>query len=143
MEALDAPDVERFLAGKIAKGEKIPGFGHAVYRVRDPRADVLGTAARDVFSKCGNQSFYQAAMHYESTALRLLAAAKPGRTLNTNVEFYAALVLHSLRLPPALFTPLFAIARVPGWLAHCAEQKAANKLVRPLCRYVGKYHHVW
>jgi citrate synthase len=102
------------------------GFGHRVYRVRDPRADVLARAAERFYSTGGDRSLYELARSVETTALRLLRERKPGRRIDTNVEFYTALLLHGLGLPPELFTPTFAVGRVAGWAAHCRAGLAQN-----------------
>ena len=113
------------------------GFGHRVYRVRDPRADILAAAAERFFTSGGDQRLYDLARQVEATALRLLHERKPGRRIATNVEFYTALLLHGLGLPVDLFTPTFAIGRVLGWSAHCLEQLRDGRLIRPQSTYVG------
>jgi citrate synthase len=113
------------------------GFGHRVYRVRDPRADVLAKAAERFYAAEGNRELYELARAVEKTALRLLAQHKPDRRLDTNVEFYTALLLHGLGLPNDLFTPIFAVGRVLGWTAHCLEQLREGRLIRPESAYVG------
>lgn len=128
---------ESVLREKLARGERLMGFGHRVYRVRDPRADVLGAAAERLFSRSGDGELYALARHVEQVALRLLEERKPGRRLATNVEFYTALLLHGLGFPTSLFTPLFAVGRVAGWTAHAFEQLRAGRLIRPESRYVG------
>jgi citrate synthase len=133
----DASRAEEVLRRKIAAGEKLMGFGHRVYKVRDPRADVLAVAAERMFTRGGDMSLYNLARHVESEALRLLEEYKPGRRLQTNVEFYTALLLHGLGLEVPLFTPTFAISRVAGWIAHSLEQRATNRIIRPQSEYVG------
>jgi citrate synthase len=113
------------------------GFGHRIYRVRDPRADVLGEAAERFFTSGVDRSVYDLARQVESTALRLLREHKPDRRLDTNVEFYTALLLHGLGLRTELFTPTFAVGRVLGWSAHCLEQLRDGRLIRPQSAYVG------
>jgi citrate synthase len=113
------------------------GFGHRVYRVRDPRADVLAQATERFYSRDGDRSLYDLARNVETTALRLLRERKPERRLDTNVEFYTALLLHGLGLPPELFTPTFAVGRVLGWSAHCLEQLRDGRLIRPQSAYIG------
>lgn len=123
---------ERWVAARLAAGERLMGFGHRIYRTRDPRADVLKRALD------GADSPYRAlADAVEAAALAQLAAKKPGRPLATNVEFYTALVLDAAGLPRALFTPAFAIGRAAGWAAHVMEQQATGRLIRPDSRYVG------
>ncbi len=128
---------EVVLREKLDRGERLMGFGHRVYRVRDPRADVLAAAAERFFHRGGNADLYALARHVEGVARRLLQEKKPGRRLDTNVEFYTALLLHGLDLPTALFTPMFAVGRVAGWTAHALEQIRNGKLIRPESRYVG------
>lgn len=128
---------EAVIRAKLARGERIMGFGHRVYRVRDPRADVLAHAAERFYSDGGDRSLYELARSVESTALRLLREHKPDRRLDTNVEFYTALLLHGLGLPSQLFTPTFAVGRVLGWSAHCLEQLHEGRLIRPQSVYVG------
>jgi citrate synthase len=113
------------------------GFGHRIYRTRDPRANVLGAAAEDLFERGGNREVYDLARAVEACALRLLREYKPARPLQTNVEFYTALLLHGIGFPTPLFTPVFAAGRVAGWTAHCLEQIASNRLVRPQSAYTG------
>lgn len=118
LEAIgDTDNAESYLRAKLESGERLMGFGHAVYRVRDPRADVLSRAARTFFDR--EDDLYALAVHVEKTALELLEEYKPGRRLQTYVEFYTALHLKGLGLHPDLFTPMFAVGRVAGWTAHC------------------------
>jgi len=139
----DASRAEAVLRRKIEQGEKLMGFGHRVYKVRDPRADVLGAAAARLFTRGGDLSLYTLARSVEATALRLLEEYKPGRRLQTNVEFYTALLLHGLGLDVPLFTPTFAISRVSGWIAHAMEQKRANRIIRPQSEYSGPRDSRW
>ena len=133
----EASRAEAVLRRKIESGERLMGFGHRVYKVRDPRADVLAAAAERMFTRGGDMRLYNLARSVEATALRLLEEYKPGRRLQTNVEFYTALLLHGLGLEVPLFTPTFAISRVAGWLAHCVEQRRAGRIIRPQSVYVG------
>ncbi|MBV8545232.1 MAG: citrate synthase/methylcitrate synthase [Acidobacteria bacterium] len=139
----DAARAEEVLRKKIESGEKLMGFGHRVYKVRDPRADVLAVAAERMFTRGGDMALYELARSVEQTALRLLEEYKPGRHLQTNVEFYTALLLHGLDLEVPLFTPTFAISRVAGWIAHCFEQRRANRIIRPASVYVGVRDRSW
>jgi citrate synthase len=129
----------------VAAGERIMGVGHRIYKVRDPRADVLGAAAARLFpeSPTAESRLYADAREVEEVVLRVLAELKPGRRLQTNVEFYTALLLHGLGLPSSLFTPTFAVARVAGWTAHVLEQIAEDRLIRPQARYAGATGRVW
>jgi citrate synthase len=139
----DASRAEAMLRAKIEAGEKLMGFGHRIYKVRDPRADVLAQAAERMFTRAGDMSLYTLARSVEATALRLLEEYKPGRRLQTNVEFYTALLLHGLGLDVSLFTPTFAISRVSGWIAHALEQRRANRIIRPQSEYVGPSGRRW
>jgi citrate synthase len=134
---------EEVLRRKIEGGEKLMGFGHRVYRVRDPRADVLAAAAERMFTRAGDMALYSLARSVEATAIRLLEEYKPGRRLQTNVEFYTALLLHGLELDVPLFTPTFAISRASGWIAHAMEQRRANRLIRPQSAYSGPRDRRW
>jgi len=138
-----ADRAEGILRKKIEAGEKLMGFGHRVYRVRDPRADVLAAAAERLYTRAGDMSLYTLARSVESTAIRLLEEYKPGRRLQTNVEFYTALLLHGLGFETPLFTPTFAISRVSGWIAHAFEQQRANRIVRPQSSYIGPRGRTW
>jgi citrate synthase len=128
---------EPFIRAKLDRGERLMGFGHRVYRVRDPRADVLARAADRFYASDGDRSLYDLAQSVEAVALRLLREHKPDRRLDTNVEFYTALLLHGLGLPTDLFTPTFAVGRVLGWSAHCLEQLREGRLIRPQSTYIG------
>jgi citrate synthase len=132
-----AERAEAVLREKIERGERLMGFGHRIYKVRDPRADVLAAAAARMFERAGDLRLYELARAVEVTALRVLEEHKPGRRLKTNVEFYTALLLHGLDIDTAFFTPTFAIGRVAGWTAHCFEQRALGRLIRPQSVYVG------
>jgi citrate synthase len=135
---IGTPDrAEEVILSKLERGERLMGFGHRVYRVRDPRADVLAAAAQKLFATEGDRNLYLLAREVEKTALRILAERKPDRRLNTNVEFYTALLLHGLDMPKELFTPTFAVARVLGWTAHGLEQLRDGRLIRPQSKYVG------
>ena len=128
---------EEAIRARLDRGERLLGFGHRVYRVRDPRADILAHAAAQFFSGAGDRQLYDLARSVETTALRLLRERKPGRRLDTNVEFYTALLLHGLGLPTELFTATFAVGRVLGWAAHCLEQLRDGRLIRPQSVYTG------
>ena len=138
-----AENAEAVLRGKLRRGERLMGFGHRIYRVRDPRADVLAAAAEHLFATDRDRELYDLALQVEKAALRLLEEHRPGRNLQTNVEFYTALLLHGLGLPTNLFTPTFAVGRVAGWTAHCLEQQAEDRLIRPQSEYVGATDRAW
>ena len=124
----------------LASGERLMGFGHRVYAVRDPRAEVLAGAAARLFERGGDAALYADARTVEAAILGVLRERKPGRRVETNVEFYTALVLHGVGLDPELFTPTFAVSRVGGWTAHVLEEIAEDTLMRPSSTYVGDLH---
>jgi citrate synthase len=138
LDMLDAIGAEEnirpWLAAALARGERLMGFGHRVYRVRDPRADVLKQVSLDL-REGGNRIRFAEAV--EAEALALLAQHKTKRALDTNVEFYTALVLEALDLPRDAFTNIFATGRVAGWSAHVLEQEKSGRLIRPQSRYAG------
>jgi citrate synthase len=138
-----ASRAEENLRRKLEAGEKLMGFGHRVYKVRDPRADVLAAAAERMYTRAGDMALYTLARTVETTAIRLLDEYKPGRRLRTNVEFYTALLLHGLGLDVPLFTPTFAISRVSGWIAHAFEQRRVNRIIRPQSVYDGPRGRTW
>jgi len=134
---------EAVIRAKLAVGERLMGFGHRIYRVRDPRADVLGRAAEALLVARGETELLELARAVESTAQRLLAEHKPDRAIRTNVEFYTALLLHGLGLSPDQFTPVFAVGRSAGWTAHVLEQRREGRLIRPQSAYVGAEGRRW
>jgi len=127
---------ESWLDAAMARGERLMGFGHRIYRVRDPRADVLKTAAARLRGENNRIAFAEAV---EQAALNVLQRRKPGRRLDTNVEFYTAILLDSLGVPREGFTPLFGAGRTAGWVAHAIEQENAGRIIRPQSRYVGPW----
>ncbi len=138
LEIKSADRAEAWLKNELAQGRRIMGFGHRVYKVRDPRAEVLSRAAERLGqAQLENRQLYDLARHVEQTALRALAEAKPGRNLRTNVEFYTALVLQALGLDPRQFVAMFACGRTAGWCAHVIEQHAEDHLIRPQSEYIG------
>jgi citrate synthase len=136
-------ETEAHVREVVAKDGRIMGFGHRIYKVRDPRADVLGVAARRLFQRAGDEALYADALAVEEVVLRVLSELKPGRNLSTNVEFYTALILHGLGLQLALFTPTFAVARVGGWSGHILEQMQDGRIFRPRSAYVGGLSRQW
>jgi citrate synthase len=133
-----ADNADGWLRQELAAGRRIMGFGHRVYRVRDPRAEVLSRVASEMSSAVlHDRQLFELARAVEASALRILEEAKPGRGLRTNVEFYTALVLQSLGVEPASFVSMFACARCAGWCAHVMEQHAEDRLIRPLSEYTG------
>jgi len=130
-----AQNIEPWLREAVMAGDRLMGFGHRIYRVRDPRADVLGAAIENLNGVEERTAF---ARQVEATAKAVLKELKPHRPLDTNVEFYTALLLEALAIPREAFTPTFAVGRVAGWTAHVMEQEATGRLIRPSARYVGK-----
>jgi len=128
-----ADKVEGFLAEMIATKQKIMGLGHRVYRVKDPRANVLQTMAADLFSSHGSTPLYEIAHGLEVEAAKRLGA----KGIYPNVDFYSGIVYEKLGIEVDLYTPLFAIARVAGWSAHWLEQLEDNRIYRPTQKYIG------
>ncbi len=125
-----------WIADALKRGERLMGFGHRVYRVRDPRANVLKATVAKLKDRANRIAFAEAV---EAAALRALRDFKTERRLDTNVEFYTALLLEALDIPRAGFTPVFAAGRAAGWIAHVREQEQTGRLIRPQSRYVGPW----
>ena len=127
-----------WLQGALNRGERLMGFGHRVYRVRDPRADAIKQAIQSL-ADVGqvDPKRLRLAEAVETAALELLARKKPDRPLQTNLEFYTALLLEALGFPREAFTCVFAAGRAGGWIAHAREQTLTGRLIRPQSRYVG------
>ncbi|MBN8899733.1 MAG: citrate synthase/methylcitrate synthase [Rhodospirillales bacterium] len=135
LDAIGTPEnAEAWLDAALARGDRLMGFGHRIYRVTDPRSDVVKRAVGSLGNAAGRIRF---AEHIEQAALTVLARRKPSRSLQTNLEFYTALLLEALEIPRDAFTGVFAAARVVGWIAHAQEQAATQRLIRPQSRYVG------
>ena len=135
-----AERVERVVRPMIARGEKIMGFGHPVYRTDDPRSVMLRTVARRLAGSAAGPHHAQLvalAETVERDVLRLFRELKPAHPIHTNVEFYAGVVMELCGVPRSMFTPTFASSRVIGWTANIIEQVAARKIIRPSARYVG------
>jgi citrate synthase len=128
-------NAEPWIRQALERGDKLMGFGHRVYKTRDPRAEALRQVTE---SLAGTDPWFDLAVDVEATALRLLAEYKPGRRLYTNVEFFAASIMRAISLPTELFTPTFTIARIVGWSAHLLEQAEINRIFRPQSVYTGK-----
>ncbi|MEI9406944.1 citrate synthase/methylcitrate synthase [Mesorhizobium argentiipisi] len=138
LDAIEASgDATAWLRKEIAHGERIMGFGHRIYRVRDPRADALKAVVRQLGSRSETGSRLAFAETVEQAALEVLRIAKPQRSIQTNVEFYTALLLEAVGFPKEAFSNVFAAGRVAGWIAHAREQQATGRLIRPQSRYVG------
>jgi citrate synthase len=122
--------VEEAIRAKLARKEKIPGFGHRVYRTEDPRATHLRQMSRDLGARAGNTAWFDMSQRIE-------ALVKGEKKLNPNVDFYSASVYYALGIPIDLYTPIFAVSRMSGWTAHVLEQYANNRLIRPRADYIG------
>ncbi len=135
IDAIGSPDnAGDWISGALERKERLMGFGHRIYRTRDPRADVLKAGLKLLGP---DNPKVKLAEEIELAALAALKRAKPDRPLDTNVEFYTAVLLDAIGIDRALFTPLFATGRTPGWCAHVLEQQQTGKLIRPASHYVG------
>ncbi|QHA07297.1 citrate synthase [Streptomyces broussonetiae] len=133
LDAIGTPDrIDAWIRERVLGGDRIMGFGHAIYRTEDPRSRML----REVAQSFGGPRV-DFAVAVERRVEAILAELKPGRELHTNVEFYAGVVMELCGLPREMFTPTFAAARVVGWSANILEQAADSKIIRPVARYVG------
>jgi citrate synthase len=128
----DAPPekVDEAIRAKLARKDKIPGFGHRVYHTEDPRATHLRQMSRDLGQRAGEPQWFEMSQRIE-------ALVKSEKKLNPNVDFYSASTYHALGIPIDLFTPIFAVSRISGWTAHVLEQYANNRLIRPRAEYIG------
>ncbi|OQR62917.1 citrate synthase/methylcitrate synthase [Streptomyces maremycinicus] len=133
LDAIGTPDrIDPWIRERVLAGERIMGFGHAVYRTEDPRSRML----REIARRFGGPRV-EFAVEVERHVEAILAELKPGRELHTNVEFYAGVVMELCGLPREMFTPTFAAARMVGWSANILEQAEDSKIIRPVARYVG------
>jgi citrate synthase len=128
----DAPPerIDDAIRGRLAKKIKIPGFGHRVYHTEDPRATHLRKMSKELGERAGNTRWFEMSQRIE-------AVVKGEKKLNPNVDFYSASTYYTLGIPIDLFTPIFAVSRISGWTAHCLEQYANNRLIRPRTDYIG------
>ena len=122
--------VDEVIRAKLARKEKIPGFGHRVYHTEDPRATHLRQMSRDLGTRAGSTAWFDMSQRIE-------ALVKADKKLNANVDFYSASTYYTLGIPVDLYTPIFAVSRVSGWTAHVLEQYANNRLIRPRAEYIG------
>lgn len=125
-------DPAGYVRAALDQGDRIMGFGHRVYRAEDPRARLLRNVARDL-----GAPRYEAAAALEQAALSELQDRRPDRSLQTNIEFWSAVILDYAQVPASMFTSMFTCARIAGWSAHILEQKRTGRLIRPSARYVG------
>jgi citrate synthase len=128
--------VRSYLEEKLRAKEKIMGFGHRVYQVKDPRATILQKLCERLFKECGTSPLYDVALEVECVAAELLG----GKKVYPNVDFYSGVAYDKMGIEVEFFTPVFAIARVAGWLAHWFEQLKENKLYRPEQIYSGEHN---
>jgi citrate synthase len=128
-------NVEAYLDKQLEHKSKIMGFGHRVYKVKDPRATILQDLAQQLFDKFGGDHYYDIAIALETSVAKRLG----DKGIYPNVDFYSGLVYRKLGIPTDLFTPVFAIARVSGWLAHWKEQLGENRIFRPTQIYTGSH----
>ena len=126
-------DADKYVKDLLDRKERLMGFGHRVYRAEDPRARTLRRTAKEL-----NAPRYAVAEALERAALKELRERQPDRVLETNVEFWAAIILDFAEVPPHLFTSMFTAARTAGWSAHILEEKRTGRLIRPSARYIGK-----
>jgi len=140
LQEIDGPDAaEEFILGRLSRKEKIPGFGHRVYKAIDPRATYLKTFAESIATETGNQSLFEMSRRIED----VMEAQVGAKGIHPNVDFYSATTYFSLGLAIDLFTPIFAMSRNAGWAAHALERLADNRLIRPRCQYTGPHGAPW
>jgi citrate synthase len=133
-DAQAAPDLDAWLEAKLRAGERLMGFGHRVFRGNDPRAEAMRVALARMGPIARRMAF---ASHVEARVAAVIERVKPGRTLPPNVEIMAALLLDAVGFPREAFTPVFAVGRCAGWIAHALEQRKTGRLIRPTSKYVG------
>lgn len=138
-EVAAGPSVQAWVDDAIAKKKKFMGFGHRVYKVKDPRATVLQELAENVFAETGRPIRYDTAVELE----KALAGVLGPKGIYPNVDYYSGIIYNALGIERDLFTPIFAIARVAGWLAHWLEQLLNNRIYRPEQIYVGKQNQAY
>jgi citrate synthase len=138
LDAIGEPkNAASWIARELAAGRRIMGMGHRVYRVRDPRAAVLERAVLRLRESGATSDRLELARAVEQVAVASLSERRPERRMAANVEFYTAVLLDAIGLEQELFSPVFAVARVAGWLAHIAEQRESSRIIRPSSTYVG------
>ena len=136
LEAIKSVEnVRPYVEHAIQNKTKIMGFGHRVYKVKDPRATILQGLAEQLFDRFGRDEYYDIAIELENVVSEKMGA----KGIYPNVDFYSGLVYRKLGIPTDLFTPVFAISRTAGWLAHWKEQLAENRIFRPTQIYTGQH----
>jgi citrate synthase len=136
---LDAPPerVDSYIRGKLARKEKISGFGHRVYRTEDPRATHLRRMSKQLGEQAGNTKWFE-------MSERIEGIVRSEKKLYPNVDFYSASTYYTMGIATDLYTPIFAVSRISGWTAHVLEQYANNRLIRPRADYIGpSYPQPW
>ncbi|HEY6423629.1 MAG TPA: citrate synthase 2 [Pseudonocardiaceae bacterium] len=131
-EAERTGNAAQVVCGVLDRGERLMGFGHRVYRSEDPRARVLRRICKEL-----SAPRYEVAAALEHVALTELRERRPDRALETNVEFWAAVILDFAQVPPHMMAAMFTCARTAGWCAHIMEQKSTGRIVRPAAKYIG------
>ncbi|HZL33881.1 MAG TPA: citrate/2-methylcitrate synthase [Tepidisphaeraceae bacterium] len=139
LECGDASTCEQAVRDKLARGDKIPGFGHRVYRTFDPRAHYLRKMSKQLGEAAGNLKWYEMSERLIPIMKDSLGSNGQPRNLNPNVDFFSASTYYTMGIPLELFTPLFAMARAAGWTAHVMEQHANNRIIRPTDDYRGPF----
>jgi citrate synthase len=128
-------NVEPYIKGRLARKDRIMGFGHRVYKAYDPRAGYLKTFAKQIASDTGNERLYEMSTRIED----IMKAEVAAKGIYPNVDFYSATTYHSIGIDLDLFTCMFAFSRISGWTAHCMEQLVGNRLIRPMAEYTGPH----
>ncbi len=126
----DAAKAETYVVEALARKEKIPGFGHRVYKTMDPRAAILKEYAESLGKAAGQEKWHEMSYIMEEAMMR-------EKGLNPNVDFYSATTYYAMGIPVDIFTPIFAVSRIAGWVAHAMEQYGDNKIIRPKAEYTG------
>ena len=132
-------NVEPWVRGRLARKDRIMGFGHRVYKAYDPRAGYLKTFAKRIATDTGNERLYEMSTRIEE----IMKAEVAAKGIYPNVDFYSATTYHSIGIDLDLFTCMFAISRISGWTAHCMEQLETNRLIRPMAEYTGPHGQEW
>jgi len=144
LDDLDAEaDATTYVRERFEADGSVPGFGHAVYDTRDPRADLVERATARVVEQRASASFFDTARRLDDAAEAYLTAQAPARGMHVTVDYYAAVLLAELDVPPELFTAVFAVGRSAGWMAHYLEQLESETLLRPRTRYTGPERRSW
>jgi citrate synthase len=136
LQSIEPGKVAQAVRDKLARGEKIMGFGHRVYKTEDPRATHLRKMSQELAEARGDDTYFRMSREMEEVV-------REEKGLYPNVDFYAATVYHYLGIPTDLFTPVFSVSRMSGWTAHVIEQHADNRLIRPDSEYIGERDQKW